>query len=54
MDEPGVDARNEALRAMKQLGRAIWKKWSGYHRHSLVETQIHRFKLLGERFAENA
>jgi hypothetical protein len=26
---PGVDARNEALRATKRLGRTIWKKWSG-------------------------
>ena len=50
-DGPGVDARNETLRAMKQLGRAIWKKWSGYHRRSLVETKMHCFKLLGQRFA---
>jgi hypothetical protein len=28
-DGPGVDARNEALRATKRLGRTIWKKWSG-------------------------
>ena len=45
----GVDARNEALRATKRLGRAIWKKWSGYHRRSLVETKMHCFKLLGQR-----
>ena len=50
-DGPGVDARNETLRAMKQLGRAIWKKWSGYHRRSLVETKMHCFKLLGQRLA---
>ena len=31
-DGSGVDAHNETLRAMKRLGRAIWKKWSGYHR----------------------
>jgi len=31
------------------LGRAIWKKWSSYHRRSLVETKIRCFKLLGER-----
>lgn len=30
------------------LGRAIWKRWSGYHRHSLVETKMRCFKLLGE------
>lgn len=48
-DSPGVEARNETLRAMKRLGRAIWKKWSGYHRRSLVETKMHCFKLLGPR-----
>lgn len=50
-DGPGVDARNETLRAKKNLGRTIWKKWSGYHRRSLVETKIHCFKLLGPRVA---
>lgn len=46
---PGAQARNETLRAMQRLGRAIWKKWSGYHRRSLVETKMRCFKLLGER-----
>lgn len=45
----GAKARNETLRAIQQLGRAIWKKWSGYHRRSLVETKMRCFKLLGER-----
>ena len=45
----GARARNEILRATKRLGRAIWKKWSGYHRRSLVETKMRCFKLLGER-----
>ena len=48
-DGLGVDARNEALRVTKRLGRAIWKKWSCYHRRSLVETKMHCFKLLGQR-----
>jgi hypothetical protein len=30
----GAIARNEALRASKHLGRAIWRKRSGYHRRS--------------------
>jgi len=34
---------------MQRLGRAIWKKWSGYHRRSLVETKMRCFKRLGER-----
>jgi hypothetical protein len=31
-------AKNEALRASKYLGRAIWRNWSGYHRQSRAET----------------
>lgn len=45
----GASVRNEALRASHRLGRRIWKKWSGYHRRSLVETKMHCFKRLGER-----
>ena len=45
----GAHVRNEILRATCHLGRAIWKKWSGYHRRSLVETKMRCFKLLGER-----
>jgi hypothetical protein len=33
----------------RQLGRAIWKRWSGYHRRSLVETKMNCFKRLGEK-----
>lgn len=33
----GVVARNEALRASKCLGRAIWRNWTGYNRRSHVE-----------------
>ncbi|GKS97519.1 hypothetical protein AVAK2825_23310 [Acidovorax sp. SUPP2825] len=46
---PGSAHRNEAIRACQRLGRGIWKKWSGYHRRSLVETKMHCFKRLGER-----
>jgi hypothetical protein len=45
----GAEARNDILRATKRVGRAIWKRWSGYHRRSLVETKMRCFKLLGER-----
>ena len=35
---------------MSTLGLThFWKKWSGYHRRSLVETKMHCFKRLGER-----
>jgi hypothetical protein len=45
----GAVARNEALRASKYLGRSLWRKWSGHHRRSRVETKMHCVKLLGQR-----
>ena len=45
----GAVARNEALRASKYLGRAIWRNWSGYRRRSRAETKMHCMKLLGQR-----
>jgi hypothetical protein len=48
-DTPGAIARNEALRASKRFGRTIWRRWSGYHRRSRVETKMHCAKLLGQR-----
>ncbi len=45
----GAVARNDALRASKYLGRALWRNWSGYHRRSRVETKMHCVKLLGQR-----
>ena len=33
----GAVARNEALRASKYLGRALLRRWSGYHRRNRVE-----------------
>jgi len=43
--------RNELLKTVKCLGRTIWKKWSGYHRRSLVETKMHCIKLLGDKLS---
>ena len=43
--------RNELLKTVKRLGRAIWKKWAGYHRRSLVETKMHCIKLLGDKLS---
>ncbi|NDV12288.1 IS5 family transposase [Crenobacter caeni] len=48
-DGAGARERNEILRATRRLGSTIWKRWSGYHRRSLVETKMHCFKRLGER-----
>ena len=41
--------RNEAVKACKRLGGDIWKRWSGYHHRSLVETEMNCFKRLGEK-----
>jgi hypothetical protein len=44
----GAIARNEALRAAEYLGRAIWRRWSGYHRRSRAATKMHCVTLLGQ------
>lgn len=50
-DTAGAIARNAALCASKRFGRMIWRRWSGYHRRSRVETKMHCVKLLGQRLA---
>lgn len=45
----GARARNEALRASTYLGRALWRRWSGYHLRSRVETKMNCVKGLGQR-----
>ena len=45
----GAAARNEVLRASRHRGRAIWRRWSGYHRRSRAETKMQCVKLLGQR-----
>jgi hypothetical protein len=43
-------ARDEAIRRIRQVGRRRWKAEVGYHRRSLAETAISRFKtLFGDR-----
>jgi hypothetical protein len=46
---PGAAGRNEALRAIRRLGRTIWRRWSGYHRRSRAETKMKCMKLLGQK-----
>ena len=42
--------RAETIRDCKRLGREEWKKKSGYHRRSLAETAMYRYKTsFGER-----
>jgi hypothetical protein len=45
-----IDARNQRLQAIARKGRKRWKRESGYHRRSLAESGISRFKrILGPR-----
>ena len=50
-DTPEARTRNEAVRASKYLGRALWRNLTGYHRRSRVETKMHCVKLLGQRLS---
>jgi hypothetical protein len=43
---PGASWRNEAIGDIAQNGRREWKKRSGYHRRSLVENTMYRYKTL--------
>jgi DDE family transposase len=47
----GAEARNEALRAVRHLGRRPWKRWSGHRRRSLAEAAMSRLERPGERLA---
>jgi hypothetical protein len=38
--------RDENLRRIRKVGRQHWKVASGYHRRSLAETAVFRFKII--------
>jgi hypothetical protein len=42
--EGETHARNQTLNRIEAVGRAEWKRKSGYHRRSLAETMMFRFK----------
>lgn len=43
-------ARDENVRQIRQVGRKRWKQQSGYHRRSLAETAMSRYKrMVGEK-----
>jgi hypothetical protein len=47
---PGAVAqRDEAIKGVRELGRAEWKQQIGYHRRSLAETGMFRLKTILER-----
>jgi hypothetical protein len=44
--EGETHARNQNLHRIEEIGRAQWKQESGYHRRSLSETMMFRFKVI--------
>jgi hypothetical protein len=38
--------RDQNLRQMRRVGRQRWKQEAGYHRRSLAETAVFRFKII--------
>ncbi|MDZ4134167.1 MAG: IS5 family transposase, partial [Paracoccaceae bacterium] len=50
-DCPAAIARNETLRATRHYGRALWKRWTGYHVRSRIEAKMRCLKAFGERIA---
>ena len=48
-DTPGAQARSEALRASKRLGRSLWRRLIEYHRRSRAETKMNCVNLLGQK-----
>ncbi|MFT5385411.1 MAG: hypothetical protein ACI81W_002819 [Saprospiraceae bacterium] len=38
--------RNKILEKIDEIGREEWKKASNYHRRSLSETAMYRFKII--------
>lgn len=50
VSEQAIRARDSTLEQVQRLGKAQWKKQSGYHQRSLAETTMYRLKqLLGDR-----
>ncbi len=41
-----VHSRNRVLERIDEVGRQQWKQESGYHRRSLAETTMFRFKTI--------
>jgi Transposase DDE domain len=47
-ESTGAAARDKALRAANPLGRALWRRWTGYHRRRRAVTKMHCIKLPGQ------
>jgi IS5 family transposase len=43
---PGLAERNQAIDRIEQMDRKQWKQEVGYHKRSLSETAMHRYKMV--------
>jgi len=43
---PYLEQRNQAVLRCQEIGRSAWKKEIGYHRRSLAETAVFRYKVI--------
>jgi hypothetical protein len=44
--------RDEAIKKIKEIGRTEWKKQTGYHKRSLVEVGMYRYKtIIGDKIS---
>jgi IS5 family transposase len=49
-DKPWLQSRDETIEAIKQTGRKEWKQCAGYHKRSLSETAMYRYKtIIGDK-----
>jgi hypothetical protein len=49
---PHTSMRDKNIYVIKVLGRKRWKEWSGYHRRSIAETTMMRFKgIFGDKLS---
>jgi hypothetical protein len=49
-DKPWLESRNEAIAAIKQMDRKGWKQSVEYHKRSLSETVMYRYKtIIGDK-----
>ncbi|WP_328589357.1 hypothetical protein [Cereibacter ovatus] len=48
MPQAGV-LQQRPLRATRHFGRALWKRWTGYHARSRIEAKMRCLKAFGER-----
>lgn len=44
----GIIDRKEAVNASQYLGRALWRRWSGYHLRNRVESRMSCIKFLAK------